>query len=61
MKTTFALLLIVLCTCRLAAQTAASVSILSVNDGLSQGMIFDILQSRDGFLWIATKDRAEPP
>ncbi|MCU0374501.1 MAG: ATP-binding protein, partial [Chitinophagaceae bacterium] len=29
---------------------------LSVNEGLSQGMVFDILQSRDGYIWIATKD-----
>ncbi len=29
---------------------------LSTADGLSQGMIFDILQSRDGFIWVATKD-----
>jgi signal transduction histidine kinase/CheY-like chemotaxis protein/AraC-like DNA-binding protein/ligand-binding sensor domain-containing protein len=29
---------------------------ITVEHGLSQGMIFDILQSRDGFLWIATKD-----
>lgn len=29
---------------------------LTIDDGLSQGMIFDMLQTRDGFLWIATKD-----
>jgi len=28
---------------------------LTIDDGLSQGMIFDILQTKDGFLWIATK------
>lgn len=38
------------------AQPVSSAVLLSVNDGLSQGMVFDILQSRDGFLWIATKD-----
>ncbi len=29
---------------------------LTIDEGLSQGMIFDILQTKDGFLWIATKD-----
>ncbi|MBK9013543.1 MAG: response regulator [Saprospiraceae bacterium] len=29
---------------------------LTIEQGLSQGMVFDILQTRDGFLWIATKD-----
>lgn len=29
---------------------------LTIENGLSQGMIYDVLQSRDGFLWIATKD-----
>lgn len=37
-------------------QTAWKPEMLTVNDGLSQGMIYDILQSRDGFIWIATKD-----
>jgi len=56
MKKTFAVLLLCLCACHLGAQTTASVTQITVNDGLSQGMIFDILQSRDGFIWIATKD-----
>ncbi len=29
---------------------------ITVNDGLSQGMVYDILQSRDGYVWIATND-----
>lgn len=37
-------------------QDQGKTSLLSVNDGLSQGLIFDVHQSRDGFLWIATKD-----
>jgi ligand-binding sensor domain-containing protein len=56
MKEAFVAILLFLCTCGLASQTPATVSFLTVNDGLSQGMIFDILQSRDGFIWIATKD-----
>ncbi|MCB0663893.1 MAG: hypothetical protein KDC24_14190, partial [Saprospiraceae bacterium] len=40
----------------LLAQASPGLSFLTVNDGLSQGMIFDILQSKDGFIWIATKD-----
>ncbi|MBK7009102.1 MAG: hypothetical protein IPH36_10965 [Saprospiraceae bacterium] len=40
----------------LFAQTEPTITQLTVNDGLSQGMIFDILQTRDGFIWIATKD-----
>jgi signal transduction histidine kinase/DNA-binding response OmpR family regulator/ligand-binding sensor domain-containing protein len=28
---------------------------ITIEHGLSQGMIFDVLQTRDGFLWIATK------
>jgi signal transduction histidine kinase/DNA-binding response OmpR family regulator/ligand-binding sensor domain-containing protein len=38
------------------SQQSSTVTLLSVNDGLSQGMIYHIQQSRDGFLWIATKD-----
>ena len=40
----------------LFGQTPGKSTLLSVNEGLSQGMIFDILQSRDGYLWVATKD-----
>lgn len=48
--------MLLLGTCRLASQTPATVSFLTVNDGLSQGMILNILQSRHGFIWMATKD-----
>ncbi len=40
----------------LSAQTEPALSMLSVNEGLSQGMIFDIIQSREGYIWFATKD-----
>ncbi|MFN4254125.1 MAG: ATP-binding protein [Saprospiraceae bacterium] len=39
----------------LVAQTSAFEKI-TIEDGLSQGMIYDLCQTRDGFLWIATKD-----
>lgn len=29
---------------------------LTISDGLSQGMIFDLKQDRKGFIWVATKD-----
>ena len=47
-------LLLGLCGC-LSAQTPG-IEALNIESGLSQGMIFDLLQTRDGFLWIATKD-----
>mgnify|MGYP005666451557 CR=1 FL=1 len=34
----------------------AKVDRITIEDGLSQGMIFKILQDQQGFLWIATKD-----
>jgi len=37
-------------------QKQDNVTLLGVNEGLSQGMIFDVHQTRDGFLWVATKD-----
>lgn len=40
----------------MAAQVPLTIEVVGVEKGLSQGMIFDITQSRDGFLWIATKD-----
>lgn len=39
----------------LSAQNAAWQA-LTIADGLSQGMIYDFLQDRMGFMWIATKD-----
>jgi len=37
-------------------QPVPEATILSVNEGLSQGMVFDMIQSHDGYIWIATKD-----
>ncbi len=39
----------------LAQQPIASEAI-SIEQGLSQGMAYDLLQDREGFLWVATKD-----
>ncbi|MBX2893171.1 MAG: response regulator [Saprospiraceae bacterium] len=50
-------LLLILCPYRLLPQTTANdFELLSTAKGLSQGMVFDILQGHDGFLWLATKD-----
>jgi len=56
MKKSFVILLLFFFACRLDSQTTASATLLSVKDGLSHGVVFDILQSRDGFIWIATQD-----
>ncbi len=50
------LLFLLLCTYKLYSQTNPNYQLLTTADGLSQGMVFDLLQSRDGFIWIATKD-----
>jgi ligand-binding sensor domain-containing protein/two-component sensor histidine kinase len=39
-----------------AAHSSAIVEKISINDGLSQNFIYDIIQDKFGFLWIATKD-----
>lgn len=39
----------------IAAQTNASYEAISTAQGLSQGLINDMLQDREGFIWIATK------
>src|ERR1700751_4217673 len=38
------------------AQTINPYESISVEQGLSQGMVFDILQDKEGFIWIATKN-----
>lgn len=51
---------IILCiTCLFSASLTAQLldaDKITIEQGLSQGMIYDILQTRDGFLWVATKD-----
>jgi signal transduction histidine kinase/DNA-binding response OmpR family regulator/ligand-binding sensor domain-containing protein len=38
------------------AQTSNPYESISIAQGLSQGMVFDILQDKEGFIWIATKN-----
>ncbi|MEP6749961.1 MAG: ATP-binding protein, partial [Bacteroidota bacterium] len=38
------------------AQKTPDYESISTAQGLSQGMVFDILQDRDGFIWVATKN-----
>ncbi len=38
------------------AQTANAYESISVAQGLSQGMVFDMLQDQEGFIWVATKN-----
>ena len=38
------------------AQRNFQAETITTDDGLSQGMIYDILQDQEGFLWFATKD-----
>ena len=42
----------------LFSQTLENINLesLTINDGLSQGMIYDIHQDKLGFMWFATKD-----
>ncbi len=39
-----------------SAQTSNAYQSISIAQGLSQGMVFDILQDKEGFIWIATKN-----
>jgi len=40
----------------LFAQKPNSYEVVSIAQGLSQGMVFDILQDKEGFIWVATKN-----
>ena len=39
-----------------AAQTPPAYESISTAQGLSQGMVFDLLQDKEGFIWVATKN-----
>jgi ligand-binding sensor domain-containing protein len=56
LKKAIIILILGACASLLLGQQNPDYQLLSVNDGLSQGMIYDIQQSKDGFIWIATKD-----
>jgi signal transduction histidine kinase/DNA-binding response OmpR family regulator/ligand-binding sensor domain-containing protein len=38
------------------AQNGPAYETVSIAEGLSQGMVYDILQDREGFIWVGTKD-----
>ena len=38
------------------AQSALGYEVVSATQGLSQGMVYDILQDKEGFIWVGTKD-----
>ncbi|MEO6255063.1 MAG: ATP-binding protein [Ferruginibacter sp.] len=39
-----------------SAQTPPAYETISTAQGLSQGMVFDLLQDKEGFIWVATKN-----
>ena len=39
-----------------SAQKPNAYEVISTAQGLSQGMVFDILQDKEGFIWVATKN-----
>ncbi len=48
--------LILLSACLQLHSQSVSIESLTIADGLSQGMIYDIEQTQDGFMWFSTKD-----
>lgn len=52
----FIILLFVDAGASLSAQKLNAYTTISTAEGLSQGMIFDLLQDKEGFIWIATKN-----
>ena len=52
----FSCLVMLLKGTQLAAQTTGAYESISIAQGLSQGMVFDLLQDKEGFIWVATKN-----
>ncbi|MFM6925641.1 MAG: ATP-binding protein [Ferruginibacter sp.] len=53
---TFLALYLTCCVFVTSAQNSSAYESVSTAQGLSQGMIFDLLQDTEGFIWIATKN-----
>lgn len=56
LKTILVLSIIIIFGWRAPAQKIAEYESISTTQGLSQGMVFDLLQDREGFIWAATKN-----
>lgn len=52
----FFVLAISCCVMMSAAQNKPGYETISTVEGLSQGMIFDLIQDKEGFIWVATKN-----
>lgn len=48
--------ILVLFSCVFLKGQGIAIEKITIDHGLSQGMIFDLLETHDGFLWVATKD-----
>ncbi len=49
-------IVLLLCGLRAFSQSKNNYKSISIAEGLSQGMVFDILQDKEGFIWVATKN-----
>lgn len=54
MKTLYVFLLCLYTSLTVAAQPLCQIKHFSVNNGLSQGVVVNIMQDKKGFLWFAT-------
>ena len=55
LKALFTICFIIMAT-NIGAQNKPDYETISTAQGLSQGMIFDLLQDKEGFIWVATKN-----